>query len=779
MIQEKSLYTAIAEYENIPFLCSKFCGVMKKFLFVLLSINVGIQFAWSENISKNEQDTLRVFHLDEVVVISSIKETNTIQSLPASVSLLVPSQIDGMKVMSVKDLSTVIPNFYIPDYGSKMTTPVYVRGIGERSTGQTIGLYVDNMPYLDKTTFDFDFTDIQRIEILRGPQGTLYGRNAMGGIIHIYTHSPLNYNRTKFTLTKGNDGMIRFNGTVSNKVGKNVGLSVSGYYDENRGYFANQYTGKKEDAMKSAGGRVRLDWAITNQWTARFMANYDYTDQGAFPYGSYLDGKVNEPNYNDLGKYNRQVVGGNFNLNYKNDHILLNATASWQYLDDDMKMDLDYTPLSIFSMRHKQYLNTFTEEITIKSNSRSNYQWSFGVYGFSNDLLTDMSTLMGEDGVKRIMQPVFDGINQNNPRAPKMTVLDSNIPIPSRFNTPAWGGAVFHQSTYNNLFMEGLSVTAGIRLDYEKTKLDYISSVGMDLDVQMPNGPSMVTHADTTLTGVESVSFTEILPKVAIKYEFDDRNYIYFSATSGYKAGGFNIQMFSDLVQNALQEKYAPSSDESVSIREAVSYKPEHSWNFEAGWKGELIKNVIFGEIAFFYINLRDIQLTTFVNSGQGRMLENSGKANSKGVDVSISARLSDNLNISANYGYTHATLSSEIDGVDYAGKFIPYAPQHTLSLVAVYRKSFYNQFIDGINLQAQYNVAGKIYWNTENSLYQKMYGTLNLKASVRKRIFELAVWTKNTMNTDYSVFYFESLGQPLMQKGKPFRLGIDLSITL
>jgi outer membrane receptor protein involved in Fe transport len=715
--------------------------------------------------------------LDEVVVISSIKETNAVKSLPASVSLLTPSQIDGMKVMSVKDLSATIPNFFIPDYGSKMTTPVYVRGIGERSTGQTIGMYVDNVPYLDKSAFDFDFIDIQRIEVLRGPQGTLYGRNAMGGIIHIFTHSPLDYSRTKITLTKGNHGLIRINGTTSNKIGKNAGLSISGYYNGHQGYFTNLYTGKKEDTMKSAGGRVRFDWAITDGWTARLMANYDYSDQGAFPYGKYTDGKVCNPNYNDPGTYQRQVVGGNFNLNYTNDRILLNASTGWQYLDDDMQMDLDYTPQSIFSMRHKQYLNTLSEEITVKSNSTSNYQWLFGVYGFSSNMLTNMSTVMGQDGVKQIMQPVFDQIHANNPRAPKMTVLDTNIPIPSRFKTPTLGGAIFHQSTYNNLFTEGLSVTAGIRLDYEKTKLDYRSQVGMDLNVQMPNGMSMVTHADTTLQGVESVSFTEILPKLAFKYEFDDRNYVYLSAANGYKAGGFNIQMFSDLVQQALQEKYAPTNA-PVNVRDAVSYKPEYSWNYEAGWKGELIKNLIYGEIAVFYIDIRDIQLTNFVNSGQGRMLTNSGKAVSKGLDVSLTARLSDNLNVSANYGFTHATLQSKIDSIDYSGKFIPYAPQHTLSLGAVYRNNFTGQWIDGINIQAHYNAAGKIYWNTDNSIFQNFYGTLNLKAGIRKHIFELSVWTKNTLNSDFSVFYFESLGQPLMQKGRPFRFGIDLSVV-
>jgi outer membrane receptor protein involved in Fe transport len=299
----------------------------------------------------------------------------------------------------------------------------------------------------------------------------------------------------------------------------------------------------------------------------------------------------------------------------------------------------------------------------------------------------------------------------------------------------------------------------------------------MDLDVLVQGRPSMVIHADTTLAGIESIAFTEVLPKLAVKYEFNGQNYVYFSVANGYKAGGFNIQMFSDLVQNAVREKYAPAQA-PVNIREAVTYKPEYSWNYEAGWKGELIKNMVYGEVAVFYIDIRDIQLTNFVNSGQGRMLTNSGKAVSKGFDLSLSARLTDNLNLSANYGFTYATLESKIDSTDYSGKFIPYAPQHTLSIGAAYRKRFYGKWIDGIHLQAQYNAAGKIYWNTENSISQKLYGNLDLKAGIRKHIFELAVWSKNTMNSDYSVFYFESLGKPLMQKGKPFRFGIDLSVA-
>lgn len=748
---------------------------MSKHIAIWLSIILlGTQAISSQNAESDKNDTLRIYNLNEIIITSSTKETNRLKTLPASVSLLSPSQVDGMKIINIKDLSSIIPNFYIPDYGSRMTVPVYVRGVGERSTGQTIGLYVDDMPYLDKSAFDFNFIDIQRIEILRGPQGTLFGRNAMGGIINIYTNSPLNYEYTKIMLTTGNHSLFRANAGISRKLNRKVGLSVSGYYDRNDGFFKNQYRNKKEDRLDAAGARLRLDWSISDNWTAQFMTNYDYTDQGAFPYGAYEHGKVSDPDYDAPGSYKRQVTGGNFNLNYKNELFTFNATTSYQYLDDNMYMDIDNSPQSVFTINQKQYLNAFTEELTIRSNTQKNYQWSFGLFGFSNDMKTNVLTTMRKDGIKTIMQPMFDSIHIKNPYAPVMTVKNTDIPMPGSFQTPTYGGAIFHQSTYNNLFVDGLSLTAGIRIDYEKTKLKYNTNIGMDLDVQMGNRPPIPMQVDTFLQGSESTSFTEKLPKVAVKYEFNDRNYMYATVANGYKAGGYNIQMFADIVQQAIREKY--SGESPVNIKDAVSYKPEYSWNYEIGFKGELIPGILYGEFAVFYIDVRDLQLTKFVNSGHGRMLSNAGKSTSKGVDISLSARLFEGFSLNTNYGYTHATFNKN-DSIDYGGNYIPYAPQHTLSVGASYIKSFKNKWIDRINLQAQYNAAGKIYWTVNNDIYQKFYGNLNLKATAGKGIFEAAIWTKNTFNSDYAAFYFESLGQALAQKGKPFQIGVDLSV--
>ena len=128
------------------------------------------------------------------------KETNDLRTLPGAVSILSPQAIATRQIDALKYISAFVPNLYMPDYGSKMTSAIYIRGIGARSSGQSIGLYVDNVPYLDKSAFDFELNDIQRIEVLRGPQGTLYGRNAMGGIVNIYTLSPFDYQGTKVTM---------------------------------------------------------------------------------------------------------------------------------------------------------------------------------------------------------------------------------------------------------------------------------------------------------------------------------------------------------------------------------------------------------------------------------------------------------------------------------------------------------------------------------------------------------------------------------------------------
>ena len=760
-----------------------------------IGLLTGLQIIKADNVIVN--DTIKTYNINEIVVTSSTKETNDLRLLPGSVSILSPQTISNRQIDALKDISAFVPNLYMPDYGSKMTSAIYIRGIGARSSGQSIGLYVDNVPYLNKSAFDFELNDIQRIEVLRGPQGTLYGRNAMGGIVNIYTLSPLTYQGTKLQVSAGNYGAFKAKASHYNKLSDRVGIAVGGYYDRNDGFFINEYNHTRADMEQSAGGHFKLDWMITDALKAQYSFNFDYVDQGAFPYGQYNKetGEVAPICFNDPASYWRRMLNNSLYLEWKTKNFIFTSTTAYQYLKDDMKMDQDYTRKSIFTLHQVQKQYAWSQEFAIKSNHKKNYQWSFGAYGFYNSLNTDGPVTFKEDGIKDILQDTFDKIVKENPKAPQMTVKGdalNHIYFPGTFDTPTYGFAAFHQSTYNNLFIDGLSITAGIRLDYEKAMLTYNSAVdSMKLNIRM--GPKNIDiPIDTRLEGDLSQDFLQVLPKVSLRYQCSPGTFTYVSVAKGYKTGGYNIQMFGDLVQAQstyeLMSQFMPEKAKKPGeIKDAASYKPEHSWNYELGVRSELIKNRLNAELTLFYMDIRDIQLTRFAQNGSGRMITNGGKANSCGVEVGLHGQITNGLTADVNYGFTRATfrdykyedkVNGEIVEIDCKDNFVPYTPRHTVSAGLQYTKLLRNKFIDQFMVALQYTGAGKIFWTEKNDINQPFYGTLNGKAGIRKGIVNLNVWSRNITNTDYQAFYFESFNNSFIQKGKPFQIGAEVIVS-
>ncbi|MGB4413635.1 MAG: Plug domain-containing protein, partial [Paludibacter sp.] len=142
------------------------------FLFVFNPIN-------ATNIPIEKIDSIG---LNEIVVQAS-RDNSKLKTIPNSVSIISSKQIESLGINSLADVTSTVANLFMPDYGSKLTSPIYIRGVGSRINAPSVGLYVDRVPYFEKAAFNFDFFDVNRIEVLRGPQGTQYGRNTMGGIV--------------------------------------------------------------------------------------------------------------------------------------------------------------------------------------------------------------------------------------------------------------------------------------------------------------------------------------------------------------------------------------------------------------------------------------------------------------------------------------------------------------------------------------------------------------------------------------------------------------------
>lgn len=182
-------------------------------------------------------DTTKVIDIEEVVVIATPKENARLRQQAVSATSFSQRDMQSNSVVSVKSLSGLVPNLFIPDYGSKLTTSVYVRGIGSRINTPAVGLYVDNIPFIDKSAFDFNYSDIERIDVLRGPQGTLYGRNTMGGLIRVYTKSPFTYQGTDLRLSGATYNDYRASLTHYHRISEQFAFSVGLFYRHEGGFF--------------------------------------------------------------------------------------------------------------------------------------------------------------------------------------------------------------------------------------------------------------------------------------------------------------------------------------------------------------------------------------------------------------------------------------------------------------------------------------------------------------------------------------------------------------
>lgn len=793
---------------------------MKK-LILLASIVFSIFFTvYGADYEKdNPQDTLKIYYLDEFVITTSVKETNQLRNMPTAVSVVSPNQLQNTQIKSLPDLSSYIPNFFIPSYGSKVSTPIYIRGIGARLGSQTVSLYVDNVPSFNPSAFDFEFQDIQRVEVLRGAQGTLYGRNAIGGIVNLYTLSPLTYQGTRLTLSGGNYGQFSVMGSNYSKLSNNFGLSTAAYYKRDDGYFINNYTNEKVDNSENAGGRIKLEWQVSPDFKALLFGNYDYVSGGAFPY-MHVDST--ESSFNEPSSYDRHLFTNGLSLDWLRNGFSIHSTTGFQYLKDDMKMDQDYTSKSVFSINQMQEQHSLSQEFTVKSEIGKKYNWVLGAFGFYDKKVIDTPVAIKEDGMVA-MQGHLDKAIEVMGAPLRIVYANDRIDLPGIYTKPSKGAALFHQSTFNDLFgVDGLSATVGLRFDYEHTSMDFSTESNggdVNLEFNIPNRPmpTVFVEADTLIEGSFSRDFGQFLPKFALKYDFSPTSMIYVSTSKGYKTGGYNEQIFSEVLQNALAESImqnsmsgmppgmfpgggaSDSDSEVITLEDMLSYDPETSWTYEVGGRYEMFNRKLSLIYAIFYSKVDDIQIIKLTRQGtSGRTVENAGKSESKGFELSMKYSPIKNLSFYGDYGFADARFANyeASDDISYSGNYIPFAPRHTLSIGIGFVHNFgYRSFIDRFNANIQYTGVGKIYWTESNKtrptdsdkgveLYQPFYGLMNGSVSVEKGAFSLELWGKNLLGTDYNSFLFEAEDMTtgninqFVQRGYPTRMGVTLRCT-
>ena len=739
-------------------------------------------FASSLVQAEEMNDTSKVYDLDEIVVVSQPKDGRLLRHQPLSSTVVTQREMQMLGVQDLTQLSQYVPSFSMPQYGSRLTSSMYIRGIGSRINNPAVGIYYDNIPLMSKAAFNHHFYHVDRVDVLRGPQGTLYGMNTEGGLVHIYSKNPMTYQGTDLSMGIGTGLTSHAEIAHFHRPSEKFAFSAAGFWNGQRGFFKNQALDEWNDKLEEAGGKMRFVYQPTHRLTLDLTADYQWTRQNAFPYGLYDDdaNTVADPSTTLMNGYKRQMVNTGLNISYKADNWLLSSTTSWQYLRDHMEMDQDYLPADYMHLSQLQKQQALTQELMIRSHGQRKWHWTFGIFGSYQWLRTDAPVTFG---------PAMNAMTAARIMSMMPAYVQSlftiwEIPdfhVTETFHTPSASLGAFHESTIS--LTSRLDVTLGLRYEFSQVKIDYDTNGLVALHYAMPplEKTSLLT---AVLQNGSKRSFNQLLPKVGVTYRLDDSgSNIYATVSKGYRAGGYNIQMFSEIYQSEFMNKGKSLQQGDVTINytdedyeavdETISYKPEESWNYEAGAHLNLLEGKLHADFAIYYMKIRNQQLSMMTPGNNfGRIMVNAGKSHTVGLELSLRGRaFDDRLDWFFNLGAVNAVFD-EYD--TYDGNSIPFVPSTNFALGGSYR---INRFFVGADLTGQ----GYTQWNEANSFGQKEYVLLGAHVGYDFGNCNVKLWGRNLTDTKYNTFAVESkaAGQALRfaQRGNPLQVGIDLNV--
>ena len=716
------------------------------------------------------------------VVTSSVKRESFFSDIPG-VSTFLMRRIEERGIASPKNLSAVVPGLNIPDYGTSMTSTIYVRGLGSRMDNPVIGLYVDDVPIIDKNCYDFSFTDIRRIDFLHGPQGTLYGRNSMLGVLSVETLSPTAYQGTRGIIEYGSAS------TLSAKLSAYKGrFGLTAAYGHTDGFFINEYDGSHCGLSDSFSARARFVGGVGRASLDNILT-VSYIDQTGYPYRKLMAGELLPVDYNDKSGYRRFFLMDGFRLKTEWRNWKISSVTSFQTLFDSMDMDQDFTPKSMFTLNQIQEQVAFTQEFIFKPKTHTVW-WDSQTGLFAMVKLNKMSAPVRflKDGIKSL---ILDNANSGIPQElGRLNIQEENFLIYSDFDIALGNVAAYHESYFNT---GRWTFTAGLRLDFEASRMRYDS--GSDIHFIVSPAMSEYIPFSTKVDGTETVRYAQLQPKLSVSYDATSERMrskglnmsLLASVSEGYRSGGFNTQIFSDV----LQRKMMLGMMESLGVHldgkgdlstDGLTYKPEICLNYEIGGKFRMRSagHILESFFTAYRVDCRNQQMTVFpYGNGTGRMMANAGRSCSLGVEAEASWMWK-GLSVSFAGSLMDARFVDYDDGRnDWSGNRIPYSPESTLYLRCGYKFLTRGRFLRSVSLNADINRSGRIYWNEAGDISQSPYSLIG--ADVRLTTSKAELWLRgqNLTGTEYSVFYFKSVGNSFFQAGKPRRFTIGLSINL
>lgn len=632
------------------------------------------------------------------IIVTARKRNERLLDVPETINAFSGETLTKGGIRTIDDLGRAVPNINMNRRADNEPN-VVIRGIGSFGNVQGVGFYVDDVQnFTDQAA---RLVDLERVEVLKGPQGTLYGGNSIGGAVKFVTRKPSDALESSFRVEAGERRTTNIAGSINLPITDNLFFRTSAYSDNTDGYSRNPITGINNDESREYGIRAALRYAPSDATDVLLSLRHSYLNNGGQDY--VLVNAVDDYRYDNplnVDVFNkRRIWSGTLAVNQDVGGATLTSLTSYTERRVGVHWDLDYTALDIVSTPNGKPIQktpVFTQELRLTSKGDEPVSWIAGLYyarirdriiGISGPIILGTAATGG------------DPITLEGYRAGRS--IDKNY--------AAFGDLTFRQGP--------LEITAGARLNYN----DFTGSNG--------NIPATLSIKDTI-----------VLPKVSASYKLKPDMLIYATAAKGYEPGKTNL--FSS---------------------ELFPYRAETAVNYEVGLKGQLPGGLLSYELAGFYITNKNRQFETQIKDATGTPVDltsNIGTSRSYGGEASFTLRPVRGLTLNVNGGYLHARYRrAQFRGVNYENVTVPNAPSFS-----GYASADYSVPLNGalrLNLRGDVSHTSSVYWDVPNRGRQESYEVLGLRAAIASSndTWEFAVRADNLFNKAYNTEFFYNFG--------------------
>ncbi|MEP7244139.1 MAG: TonB-dependent receptor [Gammaproteobacteria bacterium] len=672
--------------------------------------------------------------LEEIIVTSRRRE-ESLSKIPESVTVLTAAQIEDARIRKIDDVVAMTPGFEIHGGESPGIFRMSIRGVTQTNQGDApVAMVVDGVTLPYANSFGKALFDVQQIEVLKGPQGSLYGQNAIGGAVLVSTQQATNDFVGRLTAGFGNRDSKQFIAAVSGPIVEDrILFRLSGYKSDDAGdtryaFYPNRTASRESrDAL-----RGDLTFQLTDAFTAQIGASIGYTFYGGAPLvpvtlsagsgvpGVTADGVnqnivIGKPSQSspDLPRNRQHYKDVSAKLDYDLGFATITSVTAYQVVKERETQDLDVSYIPFVYGNLNNFIHAASEEIRLASKDKGRLHWVVGGYALNTNrdynidpVFFNLSLLSGDlDPSHAVYVPFSQTLQKQD--------LDSY--------------AVFGQAEWE--MTDALQFTLGGRYDSDPRKS---LTTGFT-----PGGPLVPLKQERT--------FKEFQPKASVRYSITPSANVYATLARGFRPGGFNSGTNAAVVQ---------------------AFDAETTTSYEVGAKFDLFDRRLFVSAAAYHTDYKNQQLSLVSVSSAGVSQDNFSvdKTRIRGFELEVQARPVEGLDLGAGFAYTDGQIQkfgdsltgSAFDPSSYVGNDVPLVSKYTLNGSAQYTHAI-SGALSGVG-RIDVERKGRLFWEPDNRVERAPYTQVNLSAGVRNERWELRAYGDNVFNKRYDTLYFDNL---------------------